>query len=113
MIEITHIMTGSSWVRRYDVFCVLDSDTLFFGTNLQRVFHIRNITPDDSFVMGNINFLHKFLSTRVLFPDGGTGACMTRRAMQDMHPVLHRALLVTKSPTHRKRSGGKGCPVFS
>ena len=65
-----------------DVICRLDSDTLFFPSNLRRILACRNFSSADPWAIGRENYVHKHEQPGRVFLNGGTGICLSRGAVK-------------------------------
>lgn len=65
-----------------DIFCRLDSDTLFIPDNLRRIVVCRNFSFDEPWALGYANYAHKHQQPGRAFFNGGTGVCVSRGALE-------------------------------
>merc|ERR1712134_42321 len=71
-------VTSELFVNEADIFCRLDLDTAFIGENLQAFARVTGLDPNESHYMGVLQYFWKY--THGVFPDGGAGICLTRKA---------------------------------
>ncbi|CAE8653805.1 unnamed protein product, partial [Polarella glacialis] len=68
-------------LKKPDVICRLDSDTLFFPQNLLRIMACRNFSASQPWAIGHENYVHKHQMPGRVFLNGGTGICLSRAAV--------------------------------
>lgn len=71
-----------------DVICRLDSDTLFFPPNLQRIVSCRNFSVDIPWSIGHENYVHKHQEPGEVFLSGGNGICLSKAAVNIFGKML-------------------------
>eukprot|EP00931_Biecheleriopsis_adriatica_P101515 TRINITY_DN76633_c0_g1_i1.p1 TRINITY_DN76633_c0_g1~~TRINITY_DN76633_c0_g1_i1.p1 ORF type:complete len:620 (-),score=83.86 TRINITY_DN76633_c0_g1_i1:58-1917(-) len=85
--------------QKPDVICRLDSDTLFLPHNLRRIMACRNFSAAAPWALGHENYAHKHQQPGHVFLNGGTGICLSRRALE---------LLLVRMETNFLRSSHAG-----
>lgn len=80
------VVTARIFNFNAEIFCRLDLDTVFIPENLKAFARAMRISADDSVFLGVQNYFWKY--THGVFPDGGAGICLTRRALSKLAAVL-------------------------